>query len=198
MASQTPYGRLTGTWKFWAAPSTEAIPDLDAAPAGNWVELGATEGDQAFTFTGALTGFSDNEATGNRKHVRPEEGLGVTATLVNVTLEMMAKSLGMAAADVVGGVSGALTTKKLKLRRGHTPTRYSLLARGGATPASNHMSPYGAWPAQLWVPMGVFDGEPALTFSKGGSPGVAFEFLAEYDDNQAAGEEFGYLIVQSA
>lgn len=201
MADSTPYARLTGPWTFWVAPFTttaEAAPNLDAAVAGNWVALGNTEGDQSVAFQGALEAMRDNDHLGPVKHVRPEAGLRVTATVVHLTLETMARTLGMAVADVVGGTSGALTTKKLGLKLDFVPTRYSLLARGGAIVASNTLSPYGAWPAQLYVPLGVFSGEATLTYSKAGSPGIEFNYMAEEDDNQSAGEQFGILLVQSA
>lgn len=198
MATQTPFGRLAGVWKFYLAPATEAKPNLDASVAGNWVEIGATDGEQTFQLTGALTAFYDNDATGPRKHVRPEEGAMVKATLVNLTLEHRARLRGQPTADVTTTTSGALAVKRLPNRRGFIPTRYSLLARGGALEASNTMSPYGAWPAQLWIPIGVFDGEPEETYAKDGSPAIEFEFLAEWDSAQSAGNEFGYLEAQSS
>lgn len=198
MTDQTPYARLTGTWKFWLAAAQTAIPDLDAAPSGSWTDLGVTEGDQNLQWQGALVPFRDNDSTGKKKHVRPEEGFDVSAIFVHLTLETLARVLGMPSSAVVGGTSGALTTKKLAFRRGYVPTRYALLARGGAVVATNTLSPYGAWPAQLWVPQIVLDGEPQATFGKAGSPGVQARFVAEYDTTQSAGEEFGYLIAQSA
>lgn len=172
MADTTPYGQLTGVWKFWVAAASTAIPNLDASPGGSWAELGKTEGDQNFNWKGALVGFSDNETTGMRKHVRPEEGMEIGAMLVELTLEAMARAMSMAVSAVSSTTSGALTVKKLPLKRGYNTTRYALLARGGAIVASNTMSPYGAWPAQLWIPQGVFDGEPSVAYSKGGRPGL--------------------------
>jgi hypothetical protein len=201
MATNTPYGMLTGTWKFWLAPATETVPLLDVAPAGNWVALGATDGDQEFAYKGALTMFTDNHYTGPRKHVRPEEGFTVKAKLAHLTLEDRAKALSMASTSVAtatGGSGGALSVKKLPLKRGFNPVRYSLLARGGAVDASNTMSPYVAGPAQLYIPIGVFDGEPSETYGKGSTPLIEFEFVAEIDSTQAAGYEFGYLEVQAS
>jgi len=197
MSSVTPFGRLTGPLRLYVAPSTEAIPDLDAAPAGNWVELGETDGDQTVDWVGSLTGFSDNDATGMRKHVRDTEGLTVTATLVNLTLEHRARVFSMTSGAVTTTTSGALAVKELAHRRGYCPTRYSLLLRGGVLNGEDD-SPYGAWPGQRYVPLGVFDGEPSEVRSKGGSPGLEFIFTAEWDDTAAAGREFGYMQVQSS
>lgn len=198
MASQTPFARLTGTWRIYLAPAQEAKPNLDASPAGNWVELGETDGDQVLKFAGGLEAMSDNKHTGPVKHVRPEEGLEFTFSLVSLTQENLAKINSMATSDITTTTSGALAVKRLPLKRGFVPTRYALLARGGATPSTNAMSPYGAWPAQLWIPQGVFDGEPELAFSKGGSPAPEATFVAQMDDTQSAGNEFGFLEVQSS
>lgn len=198
MADQTPYAQLTGTWQFWVAAAGTTMTALDASPSGSWTALGATDGDQNYSWVGALTALMDNHATGPRKHIRPEEGFTIGMTLVNLTLESLASVLSMASSTVAGGTSGALTTKEIPLRRGFVPNRFALLARGGALVASNTMSPYGAWPGQFYIPQGVFDGEPTEAFSKGGRPGVAAVFTAEYDDTQSAGYEFGQLIVQSA
>lgn len=198
MSSQTPYSRLVGVWKIWIAPATEAIPALDASPSGNWVALGVTDGDQTFQRTGSLTPFTNNDITGPSKHVRPEEGAMFKATLVNMTFENKAYVMGMSSSTVVTATSGALNVKRIPLRRGFIPTRYSLLARGGALEASNTMSPYGAWPAQVYIPIGVFDGEPEETYGKDGSPSIEFEFMAEWDSTQSAGNEFGWEEAQSS
>lgn len=200
MASLTPYARLVGTWVFYVAAASTAAPNLDASPSGSWTQLGNTDGDQNLQWSGALTALRDNHTTGPRKHILAEQGFNVGATIVHLTLENLAYALGMQQADVVSTTSGALTVKKLGLIRNYTPQRFAILARGGAVDsgASNVMSAYGAWPAQLWVPAGVFSSEPTLAFSKSGSPGVAFQFVAEYDDTQSAGEEFGWLMMRSA
>jgi hypothetical protein len=198
MASQTPYAQLTGTWKFWLAAASTAEPDLDDATLTGYTLLGATDGDQNLAWTGALTMFGDNNSNGPRKHVRAEEGFNVGATVVELTLENLAYVLGLAQAAVASETSGVLDTKKLPLKRGYIPNRYALLARGGAVVAANTMSAYGAWPGQLWIPQGVFDGEPSMAFGKSNRPGVQFTFKAEVDSSQAAGYEFGQLRMQSA
>ena len=104
----------------------------------------------------------------------------------------------MATSDVTTTTSGALAVKKLPYRRGFIPTRYALLLRGGAITGSDTDSPYGAWPAQRYIPQGVFDGEPSSVRGKDGSPGLEFTFVAEWYEAASAGEEFGYLMAQSS
>jgi len=188
-----------GTWKIWIGTASLAAPLLDVAPSGSWIELGSTDGDQEINFTGALTALSDNEHTGPRKHVRAEEGVNFKAALAHLTLESLAKIRGLAATQTVTTTtSGTLAVKKLPNKRGYIPARYALLARGGAVEASNTMSAYLAGPAQLWIPLGVFDSEPTEAYSKGGSPTPEFTFTAEEDTTQAAGDEMGWLMMQSS
>lgn len=198
MSAQTPYAQLTGTLTMYAAPAGEAIPDLDAAVAGNWTELGKTDGDQQINWIGTLTEFSNNDATGPIKHIRPAEGLNIVMQLVDLTLENMAQAMSMASSTVTTTTSGLLAVKELPLRRGFIPERSAILLRGGAVAPSNDWSAYGLWPAQLWIPQGVFEGEPSQVYGKGNRPEVAFTFKAEYDTTQSAGREFGYLQMQSS
>lgn len=199
MADTTPYAMLTGTWKFWVAPSGETKPDLATTPpGGNWVELGNTEGDQILRYEGGLTPFYDNHSTGARKYVRPVEGFVVEAALAHLTFEAKAYIASMAQSVITTATAtGPITVKRIPNRRGFNPTKYALLARGGTAVPTNTMSPYGAWPAQLWIPEGVFDGEPEETYSKAGSPLLTFMFRATEDTTQSAGNEFGYLEAQS-
>lgn len=195
MATNTPYGHLVGTPTIYVAPLTagvaEAEPDVDTTPAGNWVELGETDGDISIQRVGALTYFSDNDHTGPRKAVRPEEGLTVSATLVNLTLEQRAYALSLAQSSVTTD-AGPPAIKQLPNKRGYYPTVYSLLVVG-----SVH-SPYGALPAQYYVPMVVFDGEPTETYAKDGRPGLEFAATALEDTAQSSGDEFGHLTAQTA
>lgn len=198
MASQTPFARLVGPLKIYIAPSTEAPPNLDAAVAGNWVELGTTDGEQTIKQSGSLERFSDNEANAMRKSVRPEDGWELTAALVNITLEDRAYINSRLAAAVTTTTSGALTVKRLANARGYIPERFSLLLRGGAITGTNTESPYLSGPAQHYVPLGVFDGEPEEVRSKDGSPALEFNYKAEWDAAQAAGDELGWMLAQSA
>jgi len=59
-------------------------------------------------------------------------------------------------------------------------------------------SPYGAWPGMYVLPRGVFDGEPQPTFAKDGRPALECEFHVLEDTDQDAGDEMGWLVVQSA
>lgn len=199
MSTQTPYAQLVGTWKFWVGAASLAAPAIDAAPSGDWTELGSTDGDQSFTFVGGLTPFTDNDHHGAMKHVRPNAGFTIGASLVDLTLEKWVRALGMASSLVTTGVSsGSETAAKMPLLRPYVPERFAILARGGAVEATNTMSAYGASPAQIWVPQVVVDGDAAVNFGKSTRGAVPFVFKAEIDVSQAAGEEFGYILMQTS
>lgn len=185
---------LVGTWGFFIAVAGTAEPDLDAVLPGAWVTMGLTRNDQTFQWTGGLNGLTDNDTTGMRRHIRPEEGFTITSELAQLTLENIANVTGLGAAAVTDGTSAVVSVKELGLLRGFEPLSFALVARGGALGANK--SPYGAFPAQLWIPCGVFDGEPELTFNKEDSPSMEFIYTAEIDDTQPAGDEFGKWIAQ--
>lgn len=194
MATNTePFSRLTGTLDVYIAPNTgtaEAAPDVDEAPAGNWVALGPTEGDQEIAYEGGLTFFYDNSHQGAVKSTRPQEDPMVRFTVVGLTLENFGYILS--AVGDVSTAAGPPAIKTLNIKRGSSPTEYSLLLRGSAS------SPYGNFPGQWYVPKCVQAGEPVVTFAKDGSPGLACEFHVLEDSDQSAGAEMGNLTVQTA
>ncbi len=194
MPTNTPYGQLAGTCLFYIAPLAAGVAEaedlVDVTPSGNWVALGETDGDQSVQRGGSLTYFRDNDHTGPRKAVRPNEELKITATLVNLTMEQRAYVLSMAQSDITTAVTPS--RKILANKRGFYPTVYSLIVKGTVD------SPYGALPGQYYIPMGVFDGEPTEVRSKDGRPGLEFTFTALEDTAQSSGEEFGVLTVQTS
>ncbi len=193
------FGRMTGVWQIYVAPCVEAEPDLDATPGANWTRLGATDGDQSLTITGELTMLSDNNHTGNVKGILPESGVEFSATLVDLTLEDMARVLGKDVADVITGTSGALAVKQMGLARRLQTVGYSLLLRGGSASFNvNTDSPYVLGPGQVYIPGGNFSSAPSITRTKGDSSGVEFTFMAVADDNQQQGRELGWITVQSS
>lgn len=189
MAAMAPYSQLTGVLKVYLAPYGEAEPNINATPAGNWTELGPTDGEQSLEVTGALTYFTDNNHISDVKATRPEEHHMLHFTLVGLTLENMARikaQVGAVTATTMNGVN----VKRLPAKMGYTPPTYALLFKGDAD------SPYGVLPGQHYVPYGCFEGEHTLTRAKDGRPGMESTFHALEDDAQAAGNELGWDTVQ--
>ncbi len=190
MADMTPYDHLVGPLKVYLAPYGEAVPAINVAPAGNWVEIGETDGEQSIQHAGGLTYFYDNDHQGPVKATRPQEDPVVKFTVVGLTLEHYARVLDRVA-DVVT-VAGPPATKTLPIKRGATPNVYAMLFRGSA------LSPYGALPGMYVIPLGVFDGEPEPTFAKDGRAALECEFHALEDDNQSDASRLGWLVVQTS
>lgn len=193
MANTEPYARMTGTLSVYIAPNTgtaEAEPAVNTTPAGGWVSLGPTDGDQTINHVGGLTYFFDNDHQGPVKSVRGEEQPFVGFSVVGLTLENYARILDVVA-DVTSAV-GPPATKKLPIKRGSMPAEYSLLLKGAAN------SPYGDFPGQIYIPKCVEGGEPVQTRSKTGSPALECEFHIIEDDDQTDGNEMGWMTVQTA
>ena len=188
--SVTPFDQVVGSWLVYIAAATEAAPDVDDAPVGNWVLLGPTDGGQTLDFEGDLEFFMDDESQGPRKSVRPEENVKLTLAVVGLTLDNFAKMLSLAAN--VATAAGPPAIKTLPLVRGYDPTVYSILLRGEAH------SPYGSLPAQYWIPMMVADGSPSIVMGKTERQACENTFTAIWDAAQASGDEFGYLEAQTA
>lgn len=191
MAGAEPYAQLDGQrLTLYIGPVGETVTDVDSTPAGNWVELGETDGEQSMEHGGSLTYFYDNAHQGPVKATRPEEMVTYRFTLVDLDLENYARIL-----DQVSDVSsdaGPPATKTLPLKRGAVPNEYAMMCKGSV------LSPYGAFPAMYVIPRGVMDGEPQPTFSKDGRAALEVEFVAIEDDNQSAGDELGWLVAQTA
>lgn len=198
MSTNVPYSRLVGTWIISSAVYTTAATDLDTALPGPWTTLGPTDGTQSAKFVGGYELFYDNDALAPKKAVRPMAGFTVAFTLVNMLPEQWALVIGQAAADVVDAdlAGPVVSVRRIPLLRDHAPTEYALTLRGGAQTPTNVDSPYGVFPSQIYIPRGVFDGEPEEVRSKDGSPGLEVSFTALHDDTVAAGLELGYFEAQ--
>ncbi len=190
MANVEPFNQLTGALKVYLGPIRETIPAVNAAPAGNWVLLGATDGDQTISNKGAPTFFRDNDHTGPVKGVRPEEDVTYEFTLVGLTLENWSRLINQV--GKLTQVAGPPQTTKMPMKRGQVLTEYALLMTGAA------LSPYGALPGQWYVSRCVQASEPQAVFGKGNRPGLAANFTAVEDDTLADDDRLGYLIVQKA
>lgn len=190
MAAVNPFEQLTGALKVYIAPYGEDIPDVADDPAGNWVELGSTDGDQKIKHGGKTQTFRDNDHQGPVKIVRHEEDISIKFTLVDLTMEHYARVI-----SEVGNVTTTTDTngtniKKLPLKRGATIKEYALLFRGDA------LSPYGLYPGMYVIPRCVQTSEPEPTFGKNKRADLDVEFEVLEDDAQTTGDEMGWLVVQ--
>lgn len=185
MPTNTPYSRLTGTCVISVAAYGTAATDIDTVLPVAWTALGPTDGTQTIKFVGGLEYFYDNSHLAPVKAVRPVAGVTVTATLVNMAPEQMAVAVGQAATDVADAdlAVPVVSVRRFPLLREFAANEYAMTIRGGAQPTTNMDSPFMASYAQVYIPRGVFDGEPEIVRSKDGSPGLEFRFTALFDHN---------------
>ena len=189
MASE-PYEILVGVGTLYIAPATEVATALTATPSGNWVSLGETDGGVTVTKTQNIERFSSDQRTGSVKAVRTEEGLMVETNLQEGTLEKLAYVINGTVTDTAPG-AGTIGTRTLKLHKGFDVTQYSLIFRGS--------SPYGAFPGQFYVPVGIFVDDVGLEFTKDGKTLIPVKFEALEDpDASTEADRFGIITYQDA
>ncbi len=191
MANNAPFNQLAGIrLAIYLGPASEPPPAVNAAPAGNWLRFGVTDGGQKFKHLGDLEYRSDDDHVVDVLAFRTTDGIEVTATLVDLTLEQWARYLNNVSKVVAAG--GPPAIKTMPLAKGAFPTRYAMLLTGAI------LSPYGAFPGFGYIPIGVFGGEPEVGFTKDDRAGVEFTFHALADDTQSADNVVGYVRVQTA
>lgn len=189
MAVMHPYAQLVGTIKIYLAPYGEAEPNINSVPGANWIEMGETEGEQSIEEAGDLTKFYDNDHQGPVKSVLPQEDIMVNFTLVNMTMEKVARIKRNVAA-VVSTTMNGVNVKRMPFKRGPNQTEYALLWRGEAD------SPYGNLPGQNYFPRGAFNGAGTRTRAKDGRQAVESQFHVFEDDAQTEDYKMGWGTVQ--
>lgn len=190
MAFIAPYAQLTGTVKVYLAPYGEAEPALNTTPGGNWVEFGATTGEQSIEHQGDITMFYDNDHQGPVTATRPEENVIVGFTLANMTLEHYARALH-SVSNLTDSAS-PVNNRKMPLKRGAVPTQYAILMRGQAD------SPYGLYPAHTYIPRVMSTASPTVTRAKDGRAELECQFTALEDDAQAEADRLGWSRAQTS
>jgi hypothetical protein len=190
MAFINPFAQLVGPVKIYIAPYGTVEPVVTSTPGGAWVELGATDGEQAIENTGELTFFRDNDHTGAVTATRGEEDVIATFTIVTSTLENIARILSNVANVTVQ--AGPPAIKRLGNKMGANPTEYALLMKGPAD------SPYGIYPGQNYLPRVVSNSQPKRVRGRGMRQEIACVFHTLEDDAQADMLRLGWATVQTS
>lgn len=190
MSSSQPYALLVGVGTFYVGPANEPKPELDADPAGNWRDMGLTDGGLTATKTQNIEKFSADQRTGNLKAVRTEEGMKYETNLQEATLENLADVINGTVTLTAAG-AGQIGEKSMTLYKGATVEEFAVLYRGD--------SAYGDFPAQLYCPRGFFDEDVGMEFTKDGKTLIPVMFDALEDLNAATPEDrFGQFDEQTA
>lgn len=191
MAENEPYNQLTGVYNVYVALPRSTPPTLPATPnLSTWYRLGPTDGDHTESYAGALTLFYDDDHDGPVKGIRPQQDLTYTFSIVNMALEQLQRVLSRVH-DLTNAGSGTPVTRRAPLKRERVPTEYALLLY------QSFGSPYGEYPGYIYVPRGVFDGEPTITRSKSARAALECVFRPLEDDFQTNPRlRFGWRQVQ--
>lgn len=202
MSNSAPYEIIAAPFVAYHAPVGTAFPAIEEEPGVAWTLIG-TNGDRNISEDGVTVKHSETVeevrtlgSMGPVKAFRTEEGLNLSFTLLDLSLENYAVALNHNAVTTVApGVHGGY--KKVGLSRGRNLPERALLIRGA-------VSPYGNgdvdWNMQYEVERAVQIGEPEVVYTKGGDPaGLALEWLCLEDPDAASEDErFGRLLAQNA
>lgn len=198
MGNTAPFEIIAAPYELWIAAVGTAFPDVDAAPAAGWTKVG-TLGKRNYDEEGVtvqhsetIETFTPAGATGPVKAFRTAEGLVISLTLADLSLEQYAHALNQNAITDVAAGAGTAGTKTIGLTRGLDVARRALLLRGE--------SPYGdAMAMQYEVPIAFQSGSPEPSFRKGEPAMLALEFTALEDPGAATeAQRFGRLKAQTA
>jgi len=184
--SDAPYELLVGPLSVYVGPTGETFPDIDDAPAGNWVELG-TSGDKNISEDGisvqhmqTLEEVFSFGSTAPRKVTRTREGLVITFTLMDLTAEEYSRILNHGTVSTVAAGASDAGHKRVSTLQGSDVTLKAWLFRGSSPYISAHNCQYE-------LPKGYVGGEPTVVYSKGVPAGLAFEIHAIEDDTNGFG-----------
>lgn len=192
-----PFEIIAGPITAYIGDPGTAFPAIDAAPGAGWTLIG-TSGAENYDEQGVKAVHSQEVnvvktlgLTGGKKAFRTGEGLAISFTLLDLTLEQHALALnGNAVTTTAAGV-GSAGSKSLPFYRGLGVKMHTLLLRGEYSPYGDGMN------LQYQVPYCFMNGSPETVFKKGDPVGLAFEIMALVDPNAAdEASRFGHLIAQ--
>ncbi|KPV54861.1 hypothetical protein SE17_01220 [Kouleothrix aurantiaca] len=192
MAAGNPFEQLTGPCKVYIAPYGEPVPEINIMPAGNWVLLGSTDGDQKIKHGAKTTTFKDNDHQGPVKVIRHEEDIDVKFKVVDLSMENYAYIIHNVS-KITSGLTSVVpvTYKRMPLKRGATLFEYAMLFRGPTA------SPYGIYPGMYVFPRCVNVSEPETTWGKNQRVALEVGMQILEDDAQTEDDQMGWLIVQA-
>ena len=183
-----PFEIVAGPAKVYLAPIGEAFPDINEEPAGNWQDMGDTEGGVSVEIGQDVTELSTDQVIAPIKVIRTGESVTITFALAEATLENLAKVLNdITVTDVAPG-SGTAGYRKFELKRGPGPmAQHAMLIRG--------ISPYGDWNLQFAFMRVMMTGNPSWASVKDDKVVFETEWKALYDLSDGT---VGEIVAQDA
>lgn len=187
--SESPFEIIAAPAKVYLAPTGTSMPAINADPtAGGWTYLGYTDGGVEVSHTQTINYLKVDQITVAVKAIRPDEGMTVTFSLAQITLENYAFALGKTGPTLAGG---SPSTRYVKIYQGVSVKRWSMLVRGD--------SPYVQdTNLQYEIPVVVQSGTPKIKFVRDDKAVLACEFTTLADPNTADADKFGLIRAQDA
>jgi hypothetical protein len=183
-----PYQILAGPADVYLAATGTAFPAVNASPGGSWTNIGRTEGGVNVQHSNTVQMITSDQNTGPIKALRTDEGLEVSFSLIELTLENYAKVLNGA---TVTAAAGPPAIKTIQLHQGYNVALFAMLVRS--------YSPYGAFNGQYQVPVVCQTDQPQVAYTKQDKAVLASTWTALEDLNASTdSERFGQLIAQTS
>lgn len=172
--NETPLEIIAAPFTVWRAPVGTAFPVVDANPSGSWTKIGTSgalnyaESGVTVKKTQSLSFWRALGAAAPIKAFRDQEGIEISFTLMDLTLEQYSAALNGNTVTTQAAGSGTAGYKSIPLESGLLVTRYALLVRG----VSAHFDGVG----QYEIPIVVQSGEPETVYVKNEPAGLALTF----------------------
>jgi hypothetical protein len=191
---------IAAPYTLWFADVGAIFPTLDEDPdPDDWTKVGtsgALNYDDGAGVTVAhpqsLNYWRSHGDAGSRKVFRQDEDFKCRIVLADMTLEQYALALNNNAVTTVNAGVGTSGYKSIGLSRGFGVATMALLVRGAASAyLEQGISQYQIWRASQ-------SGTPEVVFKKADPAGLALEWTALVDPEQAATDPtwaFGKLLV---
>lgn len=171
----TPFEIVGGAGTVYLGPVNEARPDLNDAPAGNWVQLGTT-GVENYAPSGIVVTPSRTMtpwyglSSKRQKAFLSEQSLMVSVTVHDLTSEELAKAFNDATVTDTAPNTGTAGVRDFDLALSDVIPELGILVRFD-------FSPYMAsGKSQFWIPRAYRESVNALTYVKEGPTGWELVF----------------------
>lgn len=172
-----PYEVICAPYTVYAAVVGTPFPNVDAAPATTWTQVG-TSGSKNYTDTGVtvthtqtVSTFTPAGSTTVRKAWRTDEGLTIGFEVADLSPAQYALLMDNIAVVTQAPTTALAGDQHFEVMRGVQVNQYALLVRG--------ISPVNeAYTAQYEISSSFQMGNPAPRYSKQGPATLAIEFHA--------------------
>lgn len=183
----SPFEILVGPAEVYLAPVGEAFTAVDTAPAGNWVDLGRTDGETQVSFDQDINPIFADQVTGALKAVRTREAVMVTLNFIDLTLETFGRVLNDA---TVTSDAGPPATKTITLYQDVDVNQHAMLLRFD--------SAYNANNGQMELPVVIQSEAPEVSFTREDKSILTSRWMTLEDQNAASdAEKFGRIVMDN-